>query len=243
MVDLHCHLLPEVDDGASSWEMSEEMCRVAAEDGITHIVATPHANDEYVYDRERHAETVRELSVRVGTVPQISLGCDFHFSYENVQAALADPARYTIGATAYLLIELSDYSVPPNILSNFQQLMGKGLRLVLTHPERNPLLQRRPQRVLEWVREGVIVQVTANALTGAWGRTAQQVASWLLEHDAVHVVASDAHDPVRRPPRLSVARDLLEERRGQEVATALVETNPGAIVRGSDLPYFPAPLR
>jgi protein-tyrosine phosphatase len=241
MVDIHCHLLPQVDDGAESWEMSEEMCRMAAEDGISHIVATPHANYEYAYDRERHAESVRELSARVGTVPQISLGCDFHFSYDNVVAALADPGRYTIGTTSYLLVELSDYSIPPSILGNLQQLMGAGLRPVITHPERNPLLQRRPEQVREWVRQGALVQVTANSLTGFWGRSAQKVAGWLLEHDAVHVVATDAHDPIQRPPLLSAARRFLEDCCGPEIATALVEANPAAIVHGADLPYFPAP--
>jgi protein-tyrosine phosphatase len=242
MVDIHCHILPQTDDGASSWEVAEEMCRIAAADGITHIVATPHANDVYSYERERHAATLAELRKRLGGKLEISLGCDFHFSYDNIQGALAEPARYTIGNTGYLLVELSDYSIPPSFLANLRQLQDAGLWPVITHPERNPLLQRRPEQVLDWVRQGMIVQVTANSLTGYWGRPARRAADWLLEHNAVHVVASDAHDPIRRPPLLSAARSHLAERNGEETAMALVEANPGAIVRGAELPYFPPPL-
>src|ERR1700683_4744778 len=103
MVDIHCHILPEVDDGARSWDIAVEMCRMAAADGITHMVATPHANDKYAYDRDQHEATARELMARTGGVPEISLGCDFHFSYENVQEALVNSSPYTIGTTRYML--------------------------------------------------------------------------------------------------------------------------------------------
>jgi protein-tyrosine phosphatase len=112
---------------------------------------------------------------------------------------------------------------------------------VLTHPERNPLLQRRADPLLQWAEEGVVMQVTANSFTGYWGKAALHTVRWLLEHNAVHVVASDAHDPKRRPPVLSAARKVIAELRGEEVAEALVNANPGAVIRGEELPYFPVP--
>src|SRR5690349_3148245 len=104
MIDIHCHILPETDDGASSWETAVDMCRMAAHDGIRHIVATPHANDEYNYDRERHLDTLQRLREASGSVIELSLGCDFHFSFDNIQDALTNRKRYVIGDSEYMLI-------------------------------------------------------------------------------------------------------------------------------------------
>jgi protein-tyrosine phosphatase len=243
MVDIHCHILPEVDDGAESWDIAVAMCRMAAEDGITRIVATPHANHQYTYDRDRHLGTVQELAARIGGTPEIYLGCDFHFSYDNVQDALVNPSRYAIANSKYLLVELSDYSIPPSLLETLRQLTEVGLRPVITHPERNLLLRQRPEQVLDWAEQGIVVQVTANSLTGHWGRTAQKTARWLLERNAVHVLATDAHDTQNRPPLLSPACLVLREWIGDQVTQALVEQNPAAIIRGEDLPYFEKPKR
>jgi len=241
MVDIHCHILPEVDDGARSWDIAVEMCRLAAADGITHIVATPHANDKYTYDREQHQERAKLLMERTGGVPEISVGCDFHFSFENVQEALVHPSSYTIGQSKYMLVEFSDYSIPPMFLENLHLFTLKGMRLVITHPERNPLLQRKPEQLLEWAEHGAIIQVTANSLTGFWGKTAQNIARWLLDNDAVHVIATDAHDTKARPPLMSRARQTVADWVDQEVADALVTHNPTAIIRNEELPYFPFP--
>jgi protein-tyrosine phosphatase len=243
MVDVHCHILPEVDDGPTSWEICEAMCRMAAADGIEHIVATPHANDRYHYDREYLADLRKELQRRVGSLPRLGLGCDFHLSYENLQDVLIRPERYCIEESQYLLVELSNYSVPAQIGDCFTRLGEKGITPVLTHPERNPILQQSPQRVLDWVELGCVVQVTASVLTGSWGERAIRTAKWLFERDAVHVLASDAHDNEQRRPLLSAARDAAAELWGMEVARAVVEENPRAMVTGQPLPYFPNPAR
>src|SRR5258705_12095126 len=83
--DIHCHILPEVDDGPKSWDIAVEMCRMAAADGITHMVAAPHANNRYSYDRNYLKDLLAQLQARVGTSPQLSLGCDFHLSFENLE--------------------------------------------------------------------------------------------------------------------------------------------------------------
>ena len=241
MVDIHSHILPEVDDGAKSWEMAVHMCQMAAADGIDHMVATPHANDEFPYDRRWLSGVLEQLQQRVGPSPRLSLGCDFHFSYDNLKALEEEPGRFTIGRTAYLLIELSDFAIPPSVGDKIVALIEDGLKPILTHPERNPILQRSPGKVLEWAREGCIVQVTANSLTGRWGDKAQKVAHWLLERQGVHVIASDAHSIESRPPILSRARKVITKNCGSDVAQALVEDNPRAIVSGQELPYFPEP--
>jgi protein-tyrosine phosphatase len=242
LIDIHSHILPEVDDGPKSWDVAVEMCRMAAADGITHMVATPHSNDRYHYDHPYLTGCVRRLQEMVGDAPQLSLGCDFHLSYDNLQSVLAHPERYTIAGSRYLLVELSDFSIPVQIADCFLKLGDRGVTAVITHPERNAILRQTPQRVLEWVELGCVVQVTANSLTGFWGQRVARVATWLLEHEAVHVLATDAHDARHRPPMLSAARDAAARISGPEIAGALVEANPHAILSGQDLPYAPKPV-
>lgn len=242
MIDIHCHLLPEVDDGPKSWDAAVEMCRMAANDGITHSVATPHANDRYAYDRVYLSGLLAQLQEKMGTALRLTLGCDFHLSYENLERVLEHPHNYTIGETNYLLVELSNYSVPIQLTDCFVRLGDRGLTPILTHPERNPILQQNPQRILEWVEQGCLMQVTASALTGFWGERPEIVARWLIDRAAVHILASDGHDTKRRVPILSKAHDLAEQIAGVEYAQALVEDNPGAIVNGQPIPYCPRPV-
>jgi len=248
VIDIHCHLLPEVDDGPKSWDAAVEMCRMAAADGITHAVATPHANDRYAYDRAYLSGLLSQLREKLhGEIDpspqlQLSLGCDFHLSFENLERVLEQPHTYTIGETNYLLIELSNYSVPAQVGDCFFRLGSRGLTPILTHPERNPILQQTPQRVLEWAEQGCLVQVTASSLTGFWGERPEIIARWLLDRSAVHILASDAHDTKRRIPNLSAGRAVAEKIVGPEYAEALVEGNPGAIVKGMPIPYCPRPV-
>ncbi len=244
VIDIHCHLLPEVDDGPKSWDVAVEMCRMAAADGITHAVATPHANDRYAYDRRYLSGLLGQLREKVGPAPQLqlSLGCDFHLSFENLERVLEQPHTYTIGETNYLLIELSNFSIPTQLENCFFRLGDRGLTPILTHPERNPILQQTPQRILEWAEQGCLIQVTASALTGFWGERPEIIARWLLDRSAVHILASDAHDTKRRIPNLSAGSAVAEKIVGAEYAEALVEGNPGAIVKGMPIPYCPRPV-
>lgn len=244
VIDIHCHLLPEVDDGPKSWDVSIEMCRMAAADGITHSVATPHANDRYPYDRRYLSGLLDQLREKVGPASelQLSLGCDLHLSFENLERVLEQPHTYTIGETNYLLIELSNFSVPAGLGECFTRLAERGLTPILTHPERNPILQQTPQRIPEWAEQGCLIQVTASSLTGFWGERPEIIARWLLDRSAVHILASDAHDTRRRVPNLSAARAVAEDIVGEEYADALVDGNPGAIVNGMPIPYCPRPV-
>ena len=217
------------------------MCETAAADGITHQVATPHANDRYRYDREYLQTLLAQLQKRLGDKIKLSLGCDFHLSFENIQDAVANPSRYVIDNTRYLLVEFSNYGIPQNATDSFTKFGDLGITVIITHPERNPILRENLQRVVEWAEQGCVVQMTGSALTGFWGERTRRAAHWLLERQAVHVLATDAHDLDKRVPILSSARDAVESLYGEEVANALVEENPHAIVNNQPLPYFPRP--
>jgi protein-tyrosine phosphatase len=235
MVDIHSHILPCVDDGAKSWEMAVEMCRMAAADGITHMVATPHSNDEFRYDRSAHEATLAQLREKIGGALELSLGCDFHMSFDNIVALRKDPTQFCIGKTNYLLVEFSDFGVSRQVLTTLEEFLDFGLVPIVTHPERNPMFQAKPELVVQMAALGCVVQVTANSFTGFWGNGPRKTADWLLKKSAVHVLASDAHDLKRRTPVLSGGRDAVAVLAGNEVANLLVSGNPEAIVRGKSL--------
>ena len=240
MIDIHCHVLPAVDDGASSWDVTLAMCRLAEEDGVTDIVATPHANYDYVYDRAQHLDLLEKLRERAPKL-KFSLGCDFHLSYENVRDAKDHPERYAIGDTRYLLVELSDFGLPPNLEDWFDEIQSLGLTPVIAHPERNPLLSSQIVRMAGWVAAGVLLQVTAGSLTGRFESRAESLAKDLLGENLVHLVASDAHGMKSRRPSMQRAWEFLSSRYGAEVAERLCLRTPRSIFQGEPLAALPEP--
>ena len=237
MVDIHHHLLHGLDDGADSLATSVEMARLAVAEGITHVVCTPHANSYHDFDPSVNAARIDELRARLADekIPlTLGLGCDFHMSFDNVNLAKADPARFSINGLGYLLVEVPDFGLPPGLTETFYQLQLAGLTPILTHPERNTTLQHEPGRLVEWLRGGLLIQVTADALTGHKGKLAQQIAFDLLEKRWVHFLATDAHNITTRPPRMREAHDLVAKKYGADYARSLCVTNPMAVFLGKE---------
>jgi protein-tyrosine phosphatase len=239
MVDLHCHILPGLDDGPDKMEESLEMAATAIADGITHVVATPHSNDRFWFDFTNVRRLRDELQARVGNRIRFATGCDFHLNAENLALLRKQPRPYCINQHDYLLLEFNEISIPPALDRTLHAMQLSGLRLIVTHPERNAILRTHPERLREWVRRGCYVQVTGNALTGAFGLTAQQMALQWIGEGMVHFAASDAHNNRNRPLRLQTAYDLVADRFGEATAQALFVANPGAAFEGRDLPHVP----
>jgi protein-tyrosine phosphatase len=232
VIDIHCHLLPGVDDGATDEETAAAMCRLAAESGTTDIVATPHANHRYQFSPEKNEELRNRLQERVGPVPRIHLGCDFRLSYENIEAALADPARFTINGGQYLLVEFSDQVIAQGTSDVFARMGEAGITPIISHPERNPLLRNHHARLSVWVQRGCLIQLTADSFLGRFGGRSRDAAISLLDAALVHIVASDGHDTKSRPPVLSDAYAFVVDRWGEEAARDLFFENPRAVVEG-----------
>jgi len=241
MVDIHCHILPELDDGAVEPSVAREMAAIAAGDGITHIVATPHSNYRFQFDPAINRTKRDALQQEIGDSPTILLGCDFHLSYENLEAIRVDPGRFTINGKQYLLVEFADMNIPPNMDQVFFDLIGHRLAPIITHPERNPLLSDNLDQIRKWVEAGCLVQITAGSFLGRFGKRAHHSALQMLRHQMVHFIATDAHNTTSRPPLLAEARKAIAEDQGEQVATALAETNPQAAVEGQPLPWLPEP--
>jgi len=242
MVDLHCHVLPGLDDGPDTMEESLEMAEAAIVDGITHVVATPHSNDRFWFDFTQVRRLRDELQARVGNRIQFATGCDFHVNPENLALLRKQPREYCINQHDCLLVEFNEISIPLAMDRTLHEMQLSGLRLIVTHPERNVILRTHPERLREWVRRGCFVQVTGNALTGAFGPTAQQIALQWIGEGLVHFVASDAHNNRSRPLRLQTAYDVVADQFGERKARGLFVENPGAAFEGRDLPHVPVVL-
>jgi protein-tyrosine phosphatase len=239
MVDIHCHILPNLDDGAESMDMSVAMAEMAIEDGITHVVCTPHADGKYVYQPELVEERRSDLQSRFEGQLTFGTGCDFHLSFENLQSVRQNPDRYTVNHKNYLLVEFANYSIPPALDQSLHELQLAGLTPVITHPERNPLIRAKPERLFQWLRQGCFAQVTAQSILGKFGRTAQDAAERWLAGGVFHFIASDAHNTTSRPLRLKETYAHVSRSYGEEFARALMLDNPMAAFRGEPLGYVP----
>jgi protein-tyrosine phosphatase len=238
MVDLHCHVLPAVDDGAESLEQSLDFCRVALEDGVTTLAATPHQKPgQWDNSPEAIRQKVAELRSALEEAAisvEIVEGAEVHLS-----ADLPDRVRErrvtTLGGTGrYLLLELPYQQSPLRVEETVFQLKLAGVTPVLAHPERVSYFTADMERLEKLVRLGCLSQVTAAALLGGFGEKTKDFSLRMLEEGLVHVISSDAHDTVYRPPVLSRARDAAAQVVGPERAAEMVSEVPLAICRGAD---------
>jgi protein-tyrosine phosphatase len=232
MVDIHSHILPGLDDGARDMDESLAMLRIAAEAGTTDIVATPHSNFEFEFDPELVDRKIADLAAASDGAVRIHRGCDFHLHFENIQEAIENPTKFAIAQKNYILVEFSDLLIARTAEEVLNRMLGVGLIPIITHPERNHLLQQQVERLERWVQGGCAIQVTAQSFSGRFGKSATRFAGELIRRGLVHIVASDAHDSKHRPPRLDEAYDHLESHYGRETAQLLCVRNPGAVLAG-----------
>ncbi len=232
---MHSHILPGLDDGAKTLEESIDMLRLAAESGTSDIVASPHANHEFKFEPEVIAERLGILRDAVNSVIRIHTGCDFHLSYDNIQDSLKNPTKYTINHKSYVLVEFSDLLIPKTTDEVFYQMQAAGMTPIITHPERNMLLQKKLDKLESWAQTGCLLQVTGASFLGRFGKQAKAFADLLLQRGLVHIVASDAHDTKYRPPSLKEAYAYVEKACGPSRAEALFINNPGAVLTGAPI--------
>lgn len=236
MVDLHSHILPGLDDGASTFDESVAMLTMAAASGTSDIVATPHCSAQYPFQADRVAQLIGELAERTQGKPTVHAGCDFHLSYDNLRDALANPTKYTINHGPYLLVELPDLVSLSPTRHLLGELLNARIRPIVTHPERNSSLQRELSALKSWVEDGCFLQITAQSLLGSFGVRARQAAHSLMKDKLVHFVASDAHNTEHRPPDLSPAYRYVASRYSPSRAHSLFVANPAAVLTGQVLP-------
>jgi len=239
MVDLHCHILSSMDDGARSFEESLAMAEMAIADGITHVVATPHASSEFRFDYPNVKRTAQQLQKAVGDRLRLATGCDFHLSPENIAALKKGPSPYCLNQKDYLLVEFNEFAIAPAMDQTLYEMQLAGLRPIITHPERNGILRAQPERLEKWIRNGCYSQVTGGSLTGAFGSNVLVTSTEWIGRGLVHFIASDAHNTTTRPHQLRAAYEVVQKEFGREKAEALFVENPLAAFEGRGLPHVP----
>jgi protein-tyrosine phosphatase len=240
VIDLHCHIIPGVDDGPASLEDTLALARAQVQAGVTRVVATPHVSWDMPTSGERMAAGVAEVNA---ALEREGLPLDVVHGGELAVTRVVDlPAEevhaFRLGGGPWLLVESPLEPSAIGFEHVLQQLQASGHHLVLAHPERCPSFHREPDRLEALVRSGALTSVTAGALVGRFGGTVQRFAHRLVEEGLVHNVASDAHDTRRRPPGM---RAEVEAAGYGEHASWWCQEVPAAILAGEDVPPGPPP--
>jgi protein-tyrosine phosphatase len=244
-VDIHCHILPGVDDGAPSLADSLEMAAMAYADGIGTIIATPHANHEYPpLSAEEYLQRVAGLQEEIDRI-QIPLhilpGADVQI-FESLATCVRERQILTLADTgSYILLELPhDIYVPIDGL--MAELKTMGTRSILSHPERNCGIQANLDLLEPLVERGCLLQVTAGSILGEFGRVAQAVVLKILRHRLVHFVATDAHSPRYRKPLLRQAYQSVSALTEKSYADQIFKQFPAAVAKGRPI-VIPRPQK
>jgi protein-tyrosine phosphatase len=238
MIDLHCHLLPGIDDGPETLAEALEMARLAVAHGIREARVTPHLhvgrwdNDAAAIgsavESYRAALRAHDIALELGFAAEVRASYDILPLVEEGRV----PFLGELDGAKVLLLELPHSQVPVGADKLVEWLLARGIRPMLAHPERNKDIVRDPQKIVPFIRLGCLLQLTADAVAGRFGEDSAARAAQLLEAGWVTVIASDAHDTVARPPRITPGREAAARIVGEEEARKLVEDNPRRIVHG-----------
>lgn len=242
LFDVHCHMIPEVDDGSDSIETSLQMIRAQYDAGVRQILLTPHyrkgvfeAPRDYVEQRfEELRQRVKEVlpdSNRNGSEDlQLYLGCEYHSCMSMVEELQKEP-RYCLNGTRSVLVEFSSEDDRNYLRERVYTLRSSGFLPVIAHVERYPACIRNPELILELKKIGAMIQVNADSILGKEGRKAKKFARMLIKEDLLDFVGSDAHDLKERPSRLKACFDWVSAKYGSGYAGWLFCDHPAELVR------------
>jgi protein-tyrosine phosphatase len=244
MFDLHCHILPGLDDGAADLSVSIEMAKAFVADGVTVAACTPHILPGLYLNsgpqiRQATADLQQVLD-REGIPLKLVTGADNHITPSFV-AELRSGHLLSLADTRYVLVEPPHHVAPPRLEDLFFNLLVAGFVPILTHPERLTWIESHYQTVQRLAQAGVWMQLTAGSLSGAFGRTPQYWSERMLDEGIVHILATDAHDVERRPPNLGQGREFAAKRVGDIEAEHLVVTRPQGVLMNEHPSSLPGP--
>ena len=250
MIDIHCHILPEVDDGSRSLNESIEMAMIATEQGIKKIVNTSHYHPDFRY--KKGEELLKELEDFNNVLKEnmidieVLIGNEIYYTKDLIRE-IDELDFYTLNTSRYLLIELPPTNFPQDLCNIVYELKEKGYIPVFAHVERYREVQENPELIYEVIEAGAIIQVNSHSILGKSGKELQNICNTLLSRNMVHVVGTDAHRSKRRTPIFSDAYDYVSEKYSKEMADDLFINNNNAIINDEDLnlsrPYKEEPKK
>jgi len=238
VIDLHCHLLPGIDDGPETLEEALEMARIAVANGIEAAHVTPHLHvgrwDNDLAKISTAVEAYRAELAKAKIPLALGFAAEVRLDYEILPLVEAGrvPFLGTLEGCRIMLLEFPHSHVPVGADKFVAWLLARNIRPLIAHPERNKDLMREPARIEPFLAAGCLLQVTADAISGDFGPLCAQRAKEFLERGWVSVIASDAHDTTERPPRIAPGRDAAAKIVGEEEALRLTKDIPLRIVRG-----------
>lgn len=232
MFDIHSHILPGLDDGAKDLQESLALLKVAQDDGITHMVATPHIHigrfDNSVSHLYTDIEKLKAGALAAGIKMQLAVAAEIRLDIEIMALVLSNKLPFigSLGSDNYILLELPHSHVPQGYDKFINWLAKQGIKVIIPHPERNREIQANPFYIERLNQLGCDFQLTASSLEGAWGESAKAISINMLENNLVRYIASDAHSIKRRPPLLSNAKKIVKHLLSEEKAEDLFVNNP-----------------
>lgn len=244
MIDLHCHILPDMDDGAESLEESVGMARIAESDGIEKIVGTPHLfRDNFEYkDLGVIEEKRKELSQALieGNIQvEILCGAEVHISHNLLDEIRTHRTHLVLNQSSYMFVEFPSDHIFSGVKELFFELLSEGITPIIAHPERNSVLSRHPEFLYELIQMGGLAQANNGSFNGLYGRTAESAVFRYLELNLIHFISSDGHNTRSMAPRLSGARSKVERIIGERGARSFVCDNPKAVLEDREIPFKP----
>ena len=243
MIDLHCHMLPGIDDGAPDRGVALAMARCAAADGIKVVACTPHIYPGlYENNREGISQAVvafQDLLDEEGISLRLVVGADTHLA-PDLATSIREGRVPTLNGSRYLLLEPPHHSVPPRFEESVFNLRTAGIVPVITHPERLSWIESHYPSFERLVKGGAWMQITSGSLTGRFGKRPKYWGERMLDEGLVHILATDSHHIDRRPPLLAEGRDAAAKRVGETEAWHMVRTRPRGIVDDQPADGLPA---
>lgn len=235
MIDLHSHIIPAIDDGATDLDTSLAMLDMAASNGTKGIVATPHVIEgEWFPEWETilsGCAQLRQSAAAMGLPIQIYPGAEVALNMDLLHK-ISGPGPYCINEGSYMLVELPALEIPDYTEDFFFQLQTKGIIPVLAHPERNPEITKDRERLLEWLHRGILFQLNGASLCGKQGKEIKAAAELLLKCNMIHCIGSDAHGVNSRRPILTEAITVVRQLSGEEMVRIISGINPERILNG-----------
>jgi protein-tyrosine phosphatase len=247
MIDLHTHILPGLDDGAQSIKESLSMAKIAENDGIKKMVATPHLfrgnslhEDLSTIEKKRTelSGALKESNIHV----EIFAGAEVHISHNLIDEIKKNRENLVLNHSSYMFVEFPSEHVFSGVKNLFFELISEGITPIIAHPERNSIFVRNPSLLYELVQMGGLSQVNSGSFSGLYGRRVEEAVLHFLELNLIHFIASDCHNTRSVASRLSEAVMRAQSIVGKDKARALVKDNPQAVLDDEEIPYLPEPV-